>query len=122
MGERADRIVQKARNNPKWKNAPVRIEKWECIVCDACLRECPPWFGAIFNNGIDVKVVPELCSVLSLPGIEHLAWEHSVGASIRLPPEEFASSTVASVLVRGATQDEVRAVLERAGELAVIEV
>ena len=34
----------------------------ECINCDACLRHCPPQFGAIFNHGIDVIIVPELCS------------------------------------------------------------
>jgi electron transport complex protein RnfB len=62
MRERAERIEQRRRNNPRWKNPPVRIEKWECIVCDACLRECPPQFGAIFNDGIDVAVIPELCS------------------------------------------------------------
>lgn len=33
-----------------------------CINCDACLRACPPQFGAIFNHGIDVIIVPELCS------------------------------------------------------------
>ncbi len=33
-----------------------------CINCDACLRHCPPQFGAIFNHGIDVIVIPELCS------------------------------------------------------------
>lgn len=26
------------------------------------MRECPPQFGAIFNDGIDVRVIPELCS------------------------------------------------------------
>ena len=34
----------------------------ECINCDACLRHCPPQFGAIFNHGIDVIIIPELCS------------------------------------------------------------
>src|SRR5256886_5888294 len=34
----------------------------ECINCDACLRHCPEQFGAIFNHGIDVIIVPELCS------------------------------------------------------------
>jgi electron transport complex protein RnfB len=33
-----------------------------CINCDACLRACPPPFGAIFNHGPDVVIVPELCS------------------------------------------------------------
>jgi Na+-translocating ferredoxin:NAD+ oxidoreductase subunit B len=58
---RAERVRTREREE-RWKNPPVRIEKWECIVCDSCMRECPPQFGAIFNDGIDVKVVPELCS------------------------------------------------------------
>ena len=48
--------------NPKWKNPPLRIEMSECINCDACLRHCPSQFGAIFNHGADVVIVPELCS------------------------------------------------------------
>ena len=58
---RGERIELRVRN-PKWKNAPVRIEMLECINCDACLRHCPAHFGAIFNHGIDVVVLPELCS------------------------------------------------------------
>ena len=58
---RTDRIEHHTRN-PKWKNAPVRIEMLECINCDACLRHCPDQFGAIFNHGADVVIVPELCS------------------------------------------------------------
>jgi Na+-translocating ferredoxin:NAD+ oxidoreductase subunit B len=58
---RAERIESRERN-PKWKLAAVRIEMSECINCDACLRHCPPQFGAIFNHGIDVVIIPELCS------------------------------------------------------------
>ena len=58
---RADRIAERARNE-KWKNPPLRIEMLECINCDACLRHCPPQFGAIFNHGPDVVIIPELCS------------------------------------------------------------
>jgi electron transport complex protein RnfB len=58
---RGERIAERTRN-PKWKNAPVRIEMLECINCDACLRHCPPHFGAIFNHGPDVVIIPELCS------------------------------------------------------------
>ena len=58
---RAERIAHRTRNS-KWKNPPVRIEMLECINCDACLRHCPSQFGAIFNHGIDVVVIPELCS------------------------------------------------------------
>jgi len=62
MDARQARIARRERDEPKWKNPPVRIEKWECIVCDSCMRACPPKFGAIYNDGIDVKVIPELCS------------------------------------------------------------
>jgi electron transport complex protein RnfB len=58
---RGERIESRTRSS-KWKIAPVRIEMSECINCDACLRHCPPQFGAIFNHGIDVIVLPELCS------------------------------------------------------------
>jgi electron transport complex protein RnfB len=58
---RVERLTTR-RRNPKWKIAPFRIEMAECINCDACIRHCPPQFGAIFNHGIDVIIVPELCS------------------------------------------------------------
>ena len=58
---RDERIAAHERN-PKWQSPPLRIEMSECINCDACLRHCPPQFGAIFNHGIDVIIVPELCS------------------------------------------------------------
>ena len=58
---RASRIAARTRNE-KWKNPPLRIEMLECINCDACLRHCPPQFGAIFNHGPDVVIIPELCS------------------------------------------------------------
>ncbi len=58
---RTERIASRERN-PKWKNPPLRIEMSECINCDACLRHCPTQFGAIFNHGPDVVIIPELCS------------------------------------------------------------
>ena len=58
---RAERIETRTRNE-KWKNVPLRIEMLECINCDACLRHCPSHFGAIFNHGPDVVIIPELCS------------------------------------------------------------
>ncbi len=58
---RAGRLESHQRNE-KWKLAPFRIEMDECINCDACLRACPPQLGAIFNHGIDVIIIPELCS------------------------------------------------------------
>jgi H+/Na+-translocating ferredoxin:NAD+ oxidoreductase subunit B len=56
---RRERIADHERN-AKWKNSPLRIEMSECINCDACLRHCPSQFGAIFNHGADVVIVPEL--------------------------------------------------------------
>jgi Na+-translocating ferredoxin:NAD+ oxidoreductase subunit B len=58
---RGQRLASHQRN-PKWKPVPLRIDMSMCINCDACLRHCPPQFGAIFNHGIDVIIVPELCS------------------------------------------------------------
>src|SRR3954452_5074177 len=60
-GERAEWIAQRSRNT-KWKKPPRRIESSECITCDRCVRNCPPEFGAIFDRGLDVVIVPELCS------------------------------------------------------------
>src|SRR4029077_4656246 len=54
--------VQARERNPKWKLPALRIEMAECINCDTCIRHCPDQFGAIFNHGIDVIIVPELCS------------------------------------------------------------
>jgi electron transport complex protein RnfB len=58
---RPERIELRVRND-KWKNVPLRIEMSECINCDTCIRHCPPQFGAIFNHGMDVVIIPELCS------------------------------------------------------------
>jgi len=58
---RAERIAQQSRTE-NWKKPPRRIEASECITCDMCLRACPPEFGAIFDRGLDVVIIPELCS------------------------------------------------------------
>ncbi len=58
---RDDRVEHRLRN-PKWKLPALRIEMSECINCDTCIRHCPPQFGAIFNHGVDVIILPELCS------------------------------------------------------------
>ena len=59
--DRAGRIATRTRN-PKWKNPALRIDMDVCINCDTCLRHCPPHFGAIFNHGMDVVIISELCS------------------------------------------------------------
>jgi electron transport complex protein RnfB len=58
---RAQRIAAQARDDA-WTKPPRRIETSECITCDMCVRNCPPEFGAIFDRGLDVVIVPELCS------------------------------------------------------------
>jgi len=62
LAKTRDERIESHDRNPKWQNVPLRIEMSECINCDACLRHCPEQFGAIFNHGIDVIIVPELCS------------------------------------------------------------
>jgi electron transport complex protein RnfB len=59
--DRSARIAARSRND-NWKKAPRRIERSECITCDSCRRSCPSEFGAIFDRGLDVVIVPELCS------------------------------------------------------------
>jgi electron transport complex protein RnfB len=61
LSERADRIAERSRAG-NWNKPPRRIETSECITCDSCLRGCPAEFGAIFDRGLDVVIVPELCS------------------------------------------------------------
>ncbi|MFB6842861.1 4Fe-4S dicluster-binding protein [Streptomyces sp. NPDC056361] len=58
---RAERIASRTRDE-NWKKAPRRIETSECITCDTCLRSCPAEFGAVFDDGLNVVIVPELCS------------------------------------------------------------
>ncbi|WP_150136504.1 4Fe-4S ferredoxin [Streptomyces hyaluromycini] len=58
---RAQRITERTRSEG-WKKPPRRIETSECITCDTCLRSCPSEFGAIFDIGLDVVIIPELCS------------------------------------------------------------
>jgi electron transport complex protein RnfB len=50
------------RRNDEWKKEPRRIEAAECIGCDSCMRACPPQFSAIYNHGLDVVIIPELCN------------------------------------------------------------
>ncbi|TMR02609.1 4Fe-4S ferredoxin [Actinomadura soli] len=59
--DRTARIETRSRGGA-WRKPPRRIESSECITCDSCVRGCPPEFGAIFDRGLDVVIVPELCS------------------------------------------------------------
>ena len=59
---RAETIRSRTRPDHRWPAPPLRINAGDCIVCDACQRACPPHFGAIVNSGLDVYVIPELCS------------------------------------------------------------
>lgn len=61
-GTGRDELINTRTRNSSWKKPPRRIETSECITCDSCLRSCPPEFGAIFDRGLDVVIVPELCS------------------------------------------------------------
>lgn len=58
---RAERIATRTRSE-SWRKPPRRIEASECITCDTCVRNCPAEFGAIFDRGLDVVIIPELCS------------------------------------------------------------
>ncbi|MEU2034229.1 4Fe-4S dicluster domain-containing protein [Nocardia amamiensis] len=58
---RRQRIDTRSRNSA-WKKPPRRIESAECITCDSCVRSCPEEFGAILDRGLQVVIVPELCS------------------------------------------------------------
>lgn len=58
---RSERIGARTRSDV-WKKPPRRIEASECITCDSCVRNCPPEFGAIVDRGLDVVIIPELCS------------------------------------------------------------
>ncbi|ANP57080.1 4Fe-4S ferredoxin [Streptomyces griseochromogenes] len=55
------RIAERRRNS-EWRKEPRRIEQAECIGCDSCMRACPPQFSAVYNRGLDVVIVPELCN------------------------------------------------------------
>lgn len=46
----------------EWTKPPRRIELIECIGCDSCMRACPPQFNAVYNYGLDVVIVPEMCN------------------------------------------------------------
>ncbi|MFB6848998.1 ferredoxin family protein [Streptomyces sp. NPDC056373] len=58
---RAERTDQRQRP-AQWRLPPLRIEQSECISCDACVEACPSQFGAVFNLGHMMAIVPELCS------------------------------------------------------------
>jgi electron transport complex protein RnfB len=61
MYSRATILKQRVRSE-RLKKPPLRIRHEDCVVCDACQRACPPHFGAVINIGLDVHIVPELCT------------------------------------------------------------
>lgn len=58
---RERRIANRTRH-PRWRRPPVRVESAYCINCDACVKACPPEFGAVLRRTFTVEIVPELCS------------------------------------------------------------
>ncbi|MFF0223197.1 indolepyruvate ferredoxin oxidoreductase subunit alpha [Streptomyces sp. NPDC004629] len=58
---RAQRVTDRTRP-AQWRRPPLRIEESECISCDACVEACPSQFGAVFNLGHGMAILPELCS------------------------------------------------------------
>jgi len=61
LATRAGRVAERQRD-PRWGRPPVRIVMAFCVNCDACVRACPPAFGAIVHHRHDVVVIAELCS------------------------------------------------------------
>ena len=58
---RERRITNRTRH-PRWRQPPLRVESAYCINCDACVKVCPPEFGAVLRRTFTVEIVPELCS------------------------------------------------------------
>ena len=58
---RERRIACRSRH-PRWRHSPLRVESAYCINCDACVKACPPEFGAVLRRPFTVEIVPELCS------------------------------------------------------------
>ncbi|MGP4014931.1 indolepyruvate ferredoxin oxidoreductase subunit alpha [Saccharopolyspora sp. 5N708] len=58
---RGQRVADRERPR-QWRKPPLRIEQSECISCDACVEACPSQFGAVFNLGDGMAILPELCS------------------------------------------------------------
>jgi electron transport complex protein RnfB len=58
---REQRVTTRSRPGV-WRRPPLRIEKSECISCDACIAACPPTLGAVFRVHQGLAIIPELCS------------------------------------------------------------
>ena len=58
---RAHRIATRTRH-PRWKPAPVRIDRTTCVNCDLCMRACPSALGAVVRRRFGVVIIPELCN------------------------------------------------------------
>ena len=64
-------VVNTHQRPHEWTKPPRRIELIECIGCDSCMRACPPQFNAVYNYGLDVVIVPEMCNVRKEPRASH---------------------------------------------------
>jgi electron transport complex protein RnfB len=60
-GTRDERLAARQRNH-KGQHAPLYIDMSVYLDCETCNRHYPPQIDAIFNHGIDVIIIPELCS------------------------------------------------------------
>jgi biotin carboxylase len=70
-----------------------------------------------------VRVVPEregvlagfpgLLDTLSLPGVEHVCFDRTVGDRVLLPPNDYVGHIVSSVIARTATDGELGALLDQ---------
>ncbi|MFC9392324.1 ATP-grasp domain-containing protein [Streptomyces sp. NPDC057027] len=59
-----------------------------------------------------------LNSVLELPGVEHVALDQAVGTHVELPPADYTSCVLGSVIARRGSHRAVRDVLEAAARVA----
>ncbi|WP_078908195.1 ATP-grasp domain-containing protein [Streptomyces vietnamensis] len=59
-----------------------------------------------------------LNAVLELPGVEHVALDQAVGTRVALPPQDYMSCVLGSVIARRGSHTAVREVLEQAARAA----
>ncbi|WP_328941450.1 ATP-grasp domain-containing protein [Streptomyces sp. NBC_00250] len=59
-----------------------------------------------------------LDAVLELPGVEHVALDQAIGTKVALPPTDYMSCVLGSVIARRGSHTAVREVLGRAADVA----